>query len=69
MYLHDAIREVLRQHNAPMSSRAIAEEINARELFSRADGRSLKASQVSARAGNYGHLFERTVDGAIDLRP
>lgn len=69
MYLHDAIREVLRQHGAPMSSSAIAQAINAAELYSRADGHPLEASQVSARASNYGRLFERTADGAIELRP
>lgn len=58
--LHEAMIEVLCENGAPMTSREIADSINARELYRRKDGRSLPAGQVSARARNYHQLFHRT---------
>ncbi|MBO9051625.1 HTH domain-containing protein [Curtobacterium flaccumfaciens] len=60
MTLHEAMIEVLRENGAPMTSREIADSINARELYRRKDGRALPAGQVSARARNYHQLFHRT---------
>lgn len=58
--LHEAMIEVLRENGAPMTSREIADSINARELYRRKDGHALLAGQVSARARNYHQLFHRT---------
>lgn len=67
MTLHEAMIEVLRENGAPMTSREIADVINARELYRRKDGRPLPAGQVSARARHYDRLFIRTSSG-INLR-
>ncbi len=45
MTLHEAMIEVLRENAAPMTSREIADIINARELYRRKDGRPLPAGR------------------------
>ncbi|MCM3504886.1 winged helix-turn-helix domain-containing protein [Curtobacterium sp. ODYSSEY 48 V2] len=67
MTLHEAMIEVLRDAGAPMTSREIADVLNARQLYRRRDGRPLAAGQVSARARNYDRLFIRTTS-QIHLR-
>ena len=49
MYLHEAIDQVLREARQPMSSREVADAINARGLYQRSDGQPLGASQIAAR--------------------
>lgn len=60
MTLHEAMAEVLREHGTPMTSRELADAINARGLYRRREGRRLPAGQVSARARNYDLLFHWT---------
>ena len=66
MTLHSAMQEVLRAAGTPLAARAVADEINRRGLYQRADQRPIGSTQVSARARNYGHIFEVT-DGRIGL--
>ena len=66
--LHEALAQVLREHgNAWMSARELADEVNARRLYVRRDGRTAEVNQVHARVKNYTQLFEK--DGSrIRLR-
>ncbi|MGN7970211.1 GIY-YIG nuclease family protein [Microbacterium sp. 22296] len=66
MTLHSAMQEVLRTAGTPLTPRAVADEINCRGLYQRADQKPVGSTQVSARARNYGHIFEVT-DGRIGL--
>lgn len=59
MKLHEAMVEVLKQGGRPMKAAEIAEEINRMELYERGDGQPVPGSQISARAKNYPHLFNR----------
>lgn len=65
--LHEAMRMVLLQSDGPMSSREMADEIEARALYLRGDGRPAGASQIGARARRYPHLFVLDA-GLIGLR-
>ena len=48
MPLHEAIDKILRESKRPMSSRELADEINARGLYIRpSDGEPLQAKQVA----------------------
>lgn len=57
MTLHEAIEEVLRNSECPLTFSEIATTINQKGLYSRKDGRPVPASQISARIKNYPHLF------------
>lgn len=60
MTLHEAMRRVLLDARRGLSTREIAAAINRRRLYERGDGAPINASQVSARARRYAHLFDRT---------
>ena len=62
MKLHEAIQEVIRQSGHPLTFTEIAKQINAQELYTRRDGQSVPASQISARVKSYPQLFK--VDGS-----
>ena len=57
MKLHEAIQEVIRQSGRPLTYSEIAQRVNQEGLYSRKDGRSVPASQISARVKNYPALF------------
>ena len=57
---------LLHRSSRSMSSSELAKELNRSGLYSRKDGRSIRATQVSARARNYPLLFSRS-DGHIEL--
>jgi hypothetical protein len=65
--LHGAIVEVLSVAKGPMTSGAIAAEVNRLGLYSRRDGTPVPANQISARVNRYPHLFTRG-GGLIGLR-
>ena len=66
--LHEALAHVLRERgNAWTSARELADQVNARGLYVKRDGRAVEVNQVHARIKNYPHLFEK--DGSqIRLR-
>jgi len=64
MKLHEAIDRVLQSSKRPMKTREIADVINQRNLYQRADRKPLPSSQVGARAKNYPDLFFKS-DGMI----
>ncbi|WP_313115070.1 restriction endonuclease subunit S [Aequorivita sediminis] len=66
MTLHEAIEFILQESGRPMSSREIADIINKSKLYLRRDGKSVSASQVSARVGNYEKVFVKD-SGKIKL--
>ena len=66
MKLHDAMVECLLRASVPLTSADLARHINEARLYRRADGVPVPASQVSARAAKYPHLFRR-IDGRIAL--
>lgn len=62
MTLHQSIVEVLTATGRPLTSREVADEVNRRRLYVRADRQPLGASQVSARVRNYPGLFIESAD-------
>ncbi|MBQ0085809.1 MAG: winged helix-turn-helix domain-containing protein [Prevotella sp.] len=66
MYLHEAIEQVLKANGHPMTSREIANAINAKKLYARGDGQQIPASQISARVNNHPDLYVK-IDGKIIL--
>jgi len=60
MTLHEAIMIILREHGSPMSTRAIADELNRRKLYSKKDGSSINDFQVHGRTRNHPDIFCRT---------
>jgi hypothetical protein len=67
MFLHEAITQVLKEHNRPMTARELVDEINRRKLYIKRDESSIKTSQIHARVKNYPHLFRKS-DGLISIR-
>lgn len=66
--LHDALVQILRYNdNQPMTARELAEEVNRRQLYRKADGSPVDIGQVHARVHNYDRLFKRE-GGRIRLR-
>ena len=63
MTFHQAIEEVIRRNNRPMTSVEIALELNTTQLYTKKDGSDIKSSQVEARVGNYPKKF--TVQGSL----
>lgn len=59
MTLHKAMQEILRNYPEGLSSREIADAINAAGTYVRGDGQPLKSNQISARIPHYPALFER----------
>ena len=59
MTLHEAIIKVIKDRGMPIGVTEIAEIINREKLYERADGKPMKAPQVSARVNNYPSLFRR----------
>lgn len=68
--LHEAIIEVLTRAGRPLSPRAIADEVNARDCYTRGDGVLVQPEQIRARVrlNAYSDLFV-TGDGLIALAP
>ncbi|MCQ2168575.1 MAG: winged helix-turn-helix domain-containing protein [Bacteroidales bacterium] len=62
MKLHEAIQEVIRQSGHPLTFTEIARQINAQELYTRKDGQTVPASQISARVKSYPQLFKVNSD-------
>lgn len=63
MTFHQAIDEVIRRNNRPMTSVEIALELNSTQLYFKKDGTDIKSSQVEARVGNYPKKF--SVQGSV----
>lgn len=59
MTLHQAIVQVLEQSKCPLTTGEIADVLNARKLYKKGDGSSIKSSQISARIRKYPHLFNK----------
>lgn len=60
MNLHDAMTEVLKTApNRVMRPADLAYEVNRRGLYRMRDGRAVEPGQISARVGNYPHMFAR----------
>ncbi len=59
MELQNAMISVLKETGCPLTCPAIAEKINARNLYKRGDGGPLKGGQISARISKYPHLFKK----------
>ncbi|WP_413250213.1 GIY-YIG nuclease family protein [Sinomonas flava] len=55
--LHQAMRQVLRSAGRPLTARELADAINLKGLYSRADGAPVPTNQIHARAKNYPDLF------------
>lgn len=66
MCLHEAIEHVLKENGHPMTSREIADEINAAKLYTRGDGQPIPSSQISARISHHRDMFDKK-DGKIML--
>ncbi len=66
MTLHAAIERVLLDAGTSMTTRHIADAINAAGLYARGDQAPVPASQISARIKNYSHIFLRS-NGWVDL--
>ncbi|WP_208711891.1 winged helix-turn-helix domain-containing protein [Sinomonas sp. R1AF57] len=64
--LHQAMRQVLRLAGRPMTARELADAINGKGLYSRADGAPVPTSQIHARAKNYPDLFVKE-EGRLSL--
>lgn len=60
------MRQVLLIVGRPQTSKEIAAAINVADLYRRADGGELRASQVGARARNYPDIFLNS-SGEISL--
>ncbi len=58
--LHEAIEQILSEHNRPLTATEIAEKINKRNLYQRGDGNPVPTSQIHARVKNYTSLFIKT---------
>jgi repressor of nif and glnA expression len=67
MFLHEAITQVLKEQNRPMTARELADEINQRKLYIKRDESNIKTSQIHARVKNYPHLFQKR-NGLIGLK-
>ncbi|GAA2199950.1 winged helix-turn-helix domain-containing protein [Sinomonas flava] len=64
--LHQAMRQVLRLAGRPMTARELADAINRKGLYSRADGAPVPTNQIHARAKNYPDLFVKE-EGRLSL--
>jgi len=63
MTFHQAIEQVIRDNNRPMTSVEIALELNTTQLYTKKDGSDIKSTQVEARVGNY--LKKFSVQGSL----
>jgi hypothetical protein len=62
--LHEAMRRVLlERENAPMSARALADEVNQRDLYKKRDGSPVEINQIHARVNNYPQIFKKSEQG------
>lgn len=66
MTLHEAIQQVLRERQRPMTAANIAATINERGYYTRNDREPLEAKQIYARIKNYPSLFHN-INGYILL--
>ena len=67
MTLHEAIEIILKDNNRPMKAYEIANEINAKGLYLRKDGREVPYNQIYARVRNYSDIFKKDEDGYISI--
>ncbi len=68
MTLHEAIVEVLKGKPGRRAHiEDIVDAIRTKRLYRRGDGDAPPRKQVSARIGQYPHLFRRLGDGVIGL--
>jgi hypothetical protein len=62
--LHEAMRRVLlEEENAPMAARALADEVNRRDLYKKRDGTPVEINQIHARVNNYPQIFKKGEGG------
>lgn len=62
--LHEAMRIVLLEgENTPMSARALADEVNRRDLYKKRDGSSVEINQIHARVNNYPQILKKDERG------
>lgn len=57
--LHDEIAAILLEAGREMSTREIADEVNARGIYRKQDGSHVSPYQVHGRTANYAHMFAR----------
>ncbi len=61
--LHDEIVEILDERNvAWLTTKDLAELVNARGRYKKRDGSAVTAYQIARRTWNYSHLFD--IDGS-----
>ena len=58
MYLHEAIKKLLRQTGRPMAASEIAHELNKNKWYTKVDKSQIKQSQITARVDDHHELFE-----------
>ncbi len=59
MTLHEAIINVLKAANRPMTTQQIADELNRIKTYQKKDESPILAFQIHGRTRNYAHLFDR----------
>ena len=57
--LHEAIIMILEENNRIMSTKELAEQVNAKKLYIKKDGTPVTAFQIHGRTKNYPNLFLR----------
>jgi hypothetical protein len=57
MTLHEAMQQVLVQANRALTSKEIAETLNANSWYTKKDGSIIQGGQILFRVKNYSHLF------------
>ena len=67
MKLHEAIETILKEAGNPLKPAEIAARINARNLYTRGDGKPVPYNQISLRVRNYSSLFVKRIDGTVAL--
>src|SRR5688572_17958668 len=63
MTLHDAIEQIIRDARRPMKAAEIANEVNSRKLYIKADKTKVTASQISSRVSKYQETFKLSEQG------
>ena len=58
MTLHEAIAQLLRQSEGPMTAREIADGLNKNKWYTKADKSEIKSSQITARVDDHHELFD-----------
>ena len=66
--LHDEIVAVLTEHERPMSTKEIADEVNRRGRYVKKDKSLVTAYEIHGRTRNYSNLFARDGQAVALLR-